>query len=210
MTDRRCRLQMPPDVLFLAPAYVNFIPWDHTLHWLAILIQTSDRSFDKAEPNSQFRGKYISNNLTRIRVSLICILSGTLDQGATAPRSPFSVPSVLNWICWTPLPRTKFLGTLLIQTVPHWHQTSPKSTVLWRHVFWYTNTDVSGKPTAFVVELHHVHWWWWKRMYLNRRYIYQNTWRQKGSSVFGLVHTWIQSRGTCVSDHVLRLSRYSR
>ena len=29
------------------------------------------RSFDKAEPNSQFRGKYILNNLTRIRLSLI-------------------------------------------------------------------------------------------------------------------------------------------
>jgi hypothetical protein len=35
------------------------------------------RSFDKAEPNSQFRGKYICNNLIRIRVSLICKLSGT-------------------------------------------------------------------------------------------------------------------------------------
>ena len=29
------------------------------------------RRFDKAEPNSQFRGKYIRNNLTRIRLSLI-------------------------------------------------------------------------------------------------------------------------------------------
>jgi hypothetical protein len=29
------------------------------------------RSFDKAEPNSQFRGKYTRNNLTRIRLSLI-------------------------------------------------------------------------------------------------------------------------------------------
>jgi hypothetical protein len=37
------------------------------------------RSFDKAEPNSQFRGKYIRNNLIRIRVSLICKLSGTPD-----------------------------------------------------------------------------------------------------------------------------------
>ena len=24
--------------------------------------------------------------------------------GATAPRSPFSLPCVLNWICWTPTP----------------------------------------------------------------------------------------------------------
>ena len=29
------------------------------------------RSFDEAEPNSQFRGKYTRNNLTRIRLSLI-------------------------------------------------------------------------------------------------------------------------------------------
>jgi hypothetical protein len=37
------------------------------------------RSFDNAEPNSQFRGKYIRNNLIRIRVSLICKLSVTPD-----------------------------------------------------------------------------------------------------------------------------------
>jgi hypothetical protein len=35
--------------------------------------------FDKAEPNSQFCGKYIRNNLIRIRVSLICKLSRTPD-----------------------------------------------------------------------------------------------------------------------------------
>jgi hypothetical protein len=37
------------------------------------------RSFDKAEPNTQFRGKYIYNNLIRIRVSPICKLGGTPD-----------------------------------------------------------------------------------------------------------------------------------
>jgi hypothetical protein len=37
------------------------------------------RSFGKAEPNSQFRGIYIRNNLIRIRVSLICKLSETPD-----------------------------------------------------------------------------------------------------------------------------------
>jgi hypothetical protein len=37
------------------------------------------RGFNKAEPNSQFRGKYIRNYLTRILVSLICKLSGTPD-----------------------------------------------------------------------------------------------------------------------------------
>ena len=35
------------------------------------------------------------------------------DKWATAPRSPFSLSSVLNWICWTPPLRTKFLGTSL-------------------------------------------------------------------------------------------------
>jgi hypothetical protein len=57
------------------------------------------RSFDKAEPNFRFRGKYIHNNLIRIQVSLICKLGGTPDYGATATRSPFSLPSVLNWNC---------------------------------------------------------------------------------------------------------------
>jgi hypothetical protein len=37
------------------------------------------RSFDKAEPNSQFRGIYIRNNLIRIRVSLLCKLSEAPD-----------------------------------------------------------------------------------------------------------------------------------
>jgi hypothetical protein len=37
------------------------------------------RSFDKAEPNSQFRGKYIRNNLIRIWASFICTLSRTPD-----------------------------------------------------------------------------------------------------------------------------------
>jgi hypothetical protein len=37
------------------------------------------QSVVKAVPNSLFRGKYIYNNLIRIRVSLICKLSGTLD-----------------------------------------------------------------------------------------------------------------------------------
>jgi hypothetical protein len=52
--------------------------------------------FDRADPNSQFHGKYIRNNLIRIRVSPICKLSATPDWGATAPRSPFYLPSVIN------------------------------------------------------------------------------------------------------------------
>jgi hypothetical protein len=57
------------------------------------------RSFAKAEPNSQFRGIY---NVIRIWISFICKLSGTPDYGATALGSPFSLPSILNWICWLP------------------------------------------------------------------------------------------------------------
>jgi hypothetical protein len=37
------------------------------------------RSFAKAEPNSQFHGICIHNNLISIRISLICRLSGTPD-----------------------------------------------------------------------------------------------------------------------------------
>jgi hypothetical protein len=37
--------------------------------------------------------KYIRNNLVKIRVSPIFKLSGTPDKGATAPRSPFYLPS---------------------------------------------------------------------------------------------------------------------
>jgi hypothetical protein len=37
------------------------------------------QSVDKAEPNSQFHEKYICNNLIRIQVSLVYILSETPD-----------------------------------------------------------------------------------------------------------------------------------
>jgi hypothetical protein len=50
------------------------------------------RSFDKAVPNFQFRKKYIPNKLIRIQLSLVYKLSGT----PVAPKTPFSLPSVLN------------------------------------------------------------------------------------------------------------------
>jgi hypothetical protein len=82
------------------------------------------RSFDKAELNSQFRGIYIRNNLIRIRVSPICKLSRTPDLEATAPRSLFYMPSILNWICR--IPPKKFLVTplvypLYINAAEAWH-----------------------------------------------------------------------------------------
>jgi hypothetical protein len=64
------------------------------------------RSFDKAKPNSQFRGEYIHSNLLTIRVSLICKLS-------YRPQIP-----ILSALCpqlnlLKASPRTKFLGTPL-------------------------------------------------------------------------------------------------
>jgi hypothetical protein len=78
-------------------------------------------SYDTAEPNSQFRGKYIRNNLIRIRGSLIWKLNETPDYGGYCPpRSPFCPSYVLNWICWTTpkkilgvIPLKKFLVTPL-------------------------------------------------------------------------------------------------
>jgi hypothetical protein len=71
------------------------------------------------ELNSQFRGKLIRNNLIRIRVSLICKLSGTLTRGLLPPppppRSPFYLPAVLNWIWWNSPEK--------ISWVRHWYTT---------------------------------------------------------------------------------------
>jgi hypothetical protein len=71
------------------------------------------RSFDKAEPNFQFHGKYIRNNLIRIRGSLICKLSGTPDKGLPAPdpRSLWPLFSI-EFVAPPPSPE-KFLGTPL-------------------------------------------------------------------------------------------------
>jgi hypothetical protein len=68
------------------------------------------RSFDKVETNSQFRGKYIRNNLIRIRVSLICKLSRTPNLGAAAPRSPFSLPLSSTEFVEPPPPPNKITG----------------------------------------------------------------------------------------------------
>jgi hypothetical protein len=43
------------------------------------LLPRNSKVFDKAKLNSQFCGKYLSINLIRILVSLICKLNGTLD-----------------------------------------------------------------------------------------------------------------------------------
>jgi hypothetical protein len=64
------------------------------------------QSFDKADPNSQFRGKWMRNNLIRIQVSLICKLSGIPWLGVY--RTQIAILSILNWSCWTlPPPQKK-------------------------------------------------------------------------------------------------------
>jgi hypothetical protein len=55
-----------------------------------------------------------------------CKLSGTPDNGATAHRSPFSLPSVLNWMCYQPSPpnRKKNPGYATgLMALPLRHQT---------------------------------------------------------------------------------------
>jgi hypothetical protein len=67
------------------------------------------QSFDKAEPNSQFCGKYIRNNLIRIRVSLIYKFSGTSDKGLPPP-DPHSLCLLSSYEFVEPPPtKKKFL-----------------------------------------------------------------------------------------------------
>jgi len=58
----------------------------------------------------------------------ITAASRTPDLGAIAPRSLFSLSSVLNWICWNPPPGTKFLGTPLLTD----------ETCRWKNMGWRT------------------------------------------------------------------------
>jgi hypothetical protein len=66
------------------------------------------RSFDKAEPNSHFRGKYVRNNVTRTRVSLIWKLSGTPDMGGLPPPHSGSLCPLSSTEFVEPTPRKKF------------------------------------------------------------------------------------------------------
>jgi hypothetical protein len=74
------------------------------------------RSFDKAEPNSQFCGIYIRNNLIRIRVSFIRKLNGTPYSGLPPP-NPCSVCPLSSTEFVEPPPpkkKKKFLGMSLV------------------------------------------------------------------------------------------------
>jgi hypothetical protein len=71
-------------------------------------------SFDKAEPNSQFCGKYICNNLTTYRVHSFANWVEPLTRGLL-PSDPHSLCPQLNLLnpCWT-----KFLCTPLVNNLP--------------------------------------------------------------------------------------------
>jgi hypothetical protein len=85
-------------------------------------------SFDKAEPNSQFRGKYIRNNLVRIRVSLICKLSGNPWLGVYSPQIPVLSAMLSTEFVEPPL-KKKSLGT-------------PLQGVIWGHIWIYPSSRV--------------------------------------------------------------------
>jgi hypothetical protein len=79
-------------------------------------------SFDKAEPNSQFGGKCIRNNLIRIRVSLICkIEQNPWLGGLYLPQIP-----VLSALCpqlnllETPPPSSPLKKSLSLGMPPIW------------------------------------------------------------------------------------------
>jgi hypothetical protein len=82
-------------------------------------------SYDKAELNSQFRGKYIRNNLIRIRVSLICRLSGTPDypiyqlfhnnsRTVHIASSPAPLDLRQQYQCWTSYPVVHYIVLLIM------------------------------------------------------------------------------------------------
>jgi hypothetical protein len=68
------------------PATCPYSQWRTEGGWGVVTPIQKFRSFDKAEPNFQFRGKHIRNNLIRTRVWLTFKLSGTPDWGITGPR----------------------------------------------------------------------------------------------------------------------------
>jgi hypothetical protein len=76
---------------------------------------TKCRSFDKAEPNSQFCGKYIRNNLIRIWLSLICKLSGPLTSGLPPPHPRSLCPLSSNEFVETPQKKIPGYAIVLMQ-----------------------------------------------------------------------------------------------
>jgi hypothetical protein len=83
------------------------------------------QSFAIAQPNFQFRGIYIRKNVLTIWVLFIWKLSRIPDQGATAPRSPFSLPSILNWIFWTPFRKNSWVRHWLLYFDTHCNVDTP-------------------------------------------------------------------------------------
>jgi hypothetical protein len=115
------------------------------------------RSFDKAEPNFQFRGKYIHNNLIRIWVSLILQIERNPWLGGYCPHIPVlsALCPQLNLLSTPPHPKQNswvchwvyfavFLSIHLITAftamllVAGWHMAPWSSVILcpWWHEKW--------------------------------------------------------------------------
>jgi hypothetical protein len=69
-----CRVELKNEWRYTSSPVCAFMQW-RTEGW-GCKPPPQSRSFGKAEPNSRFHGKCNLNNLIRIRVSLICKLSG--------------------------------------------------------------------------------------------------------------------------------------
>ena len=72
------------------PSFAIVWHWQWQINWL------SSQIFLKYQKLRKFY--YMKWNF----LYQITAASRTSEYGATAPRSPFSLSSVLNWICWTP------------------------------------------------------------------------------------------------------------
>ena len=69
--------------------------------------------------------------------------------------------SLLNWICWTPPPRTKFLGTPLFC----------RDMTLYQLVIWYRRFEATYSPhtEASEVQVLNSDLWWWRPVHSDRQ-----------------------------------------
>ena len=78
--------------------------------------------------------------------------------GATAPRSPFSLSSVLNWICRTPSPRPPNKIPGYATEVTHPPELCRSNSLLQRYSnLWYLATDMSDFAGFVAPLLYHSH-----------------------------------------------------
>jgi hypothetical protein len=111
--NNHCRLDVEQavDITHTSPRLRVLYCYVKTVAYRGVNPLPKFRSFDKAEPNSQFRGNHIRNNLKWIRGFTQLHIERNPWLGGYRPHTP--VLTALNWICCNPPPPTKFLGTPL-------------------------------------------------------------------------------------------------